>query len=340
MEVLQSRNPIPHEAGVSFAITPIASVLSWTIGNNQYPFLVGDAYLDTVKTKAGTALTSYWRLGETLLDDPAGDSIGFNEGKYSGVELGQDSLVSHPGLSAKFDGISGYVTVPHHSSLRLLTKGAIGAWVKPSKVTGSCTILYRDGNYYLRIIDGKYEVGFRNAANTSWYVVTSGAGTAVVNEEAFIVGGLTTDGTVSLYKNLAGVGSTAGGPSNYGTAPLYFGSKNGTSEFFEGQIDEVMLLNDNLLDANFVDIYNAGTTYRTDIKTVAINTNLTFTADLKLPPGVVPVEYYWRFGDGTDGYGSVVTHTYRAAVPSTRVSLCITDNYGRRTCAGRVLNLR
>lgn len=69
------------------------------------------------------------------------------------------------------------------------------------------------------------------------------------------------------------------------------------------------------------------------------NTILTFTALVAVDYGVFVLDYHWKFGDGTEAYGISVDHTYVAASPETRVTLCVTDNYRREICAGRIVNL-
>lgn len=69
------------------------------------------------------------------------------------------------------------------------------------------------------------------------------------------------------------------------------------------------------------------------------NTTLTFTANVVVAYGVTILEYFWNFGDGIEAYGSVVDHVYTATSPETRVTLCVTDNYRRRVCAGQIMNL-
>lgn len=69
------------------------------------------------------------------------------------------------------------------------------------------------------------------------------------------------------------------------------------------------------------------------------NTTLTFTSNINFPYGVTILEYLWNFGDGIEAYGATVDHVYAAASPETRVTLCVTDNYRRKVCAGRVMNL-
>lgn len=74
--------------------------------------------------------------------------------------------------------------------------------------------------------------------------------------------------------------------------------------------------------------------------TTPTNTALTFTATVVAVPSVSIAEYRWNFGDGTIGYGPVVTKTYIGASPSAEVSLTILDTLGRSQSRHQVLNLR
>lgn len=69
-------------------------------------------------------------------------------------------------------------------------------------------------------------------------------------------------------------------------------------------------------------------------------TNITFTSDVRTPPGDYIIDYEWDFGDGIKAYGPTVEHTYVAMSPSTRIVLCIIDNHGRRFCRGQQANLK
>lgn len=70
------------------------------------------------------------------------------------------------------------------------------------------------------------------------------------------------------------------------------------------------------------------------------NTLLTFVATVVAPPGIVPVEYKWDFGDGSIGYGSTVTHTYLVPSAQTVATLSVRDNFDNIVSRGQVLNLR
>ncbi len=74
---------------------------------------------------------------------------------------------------------------------------------------------------------------------------------------------------------------------------------------------------------------------------MAYNTALTFTANVVVPIGspLKVVAYEWDMGDGKRLYGPTVTYTFTARANSgfdhRRITLCITDNRGHRTCVGK-----
>lgn len=76
-----------------------------------------------------------------------------------------------------------------------------------------------------------------------------------------------------------------------------------------------------------------------DLRNTTVNTEITFTADVRTPEGDFIIEHEWDFGDGSKAYGEEVKHTYIVASPSMRVVLCVTDNHGRRFCRGQNLRL-
>lgn len=84
---------------------------------------------------------------------------------------------------------------------------------------------------------------------------------------------------------------------------------------------------------------SAGAPAQPNIHRTAALQELTFVAEVRVPEGFFVTEYEWDFGDGAKGYGETVTHMYTTPSPSTRTRLCVTDNYGRRYCVGKPMNL-
>lgn len=89
-----------------------------------------------------------------------------------------------------------------------------------------------------------------------------------------------------------------------------------------------------------VNLPSSGAPDQPDQNYTSTNTELTFTATITgLESNLTILEYIWRFGDGTIGYGPVTTHTYKAVSASTRVALQVTDSLRRKFYTGRMMNL-
>lgn len=89
-----------------------------------------------------------------------------------------------------------------------------------------------------------------------------------------------------------------------------------------------------------VNLPTAGAPDQPDVNYTATNQELTFTATvIGLTVNDAIRRYLWDFGDGTEGTGPVVTHTYKISVPGTRVHLVAVDNRGFRHIAGQQINL-
>ena len=89
----------------------------------------GSAYSSAITATPG--LVSYWRLGESSGTN-ACDSYGPNAGTYQGgFTLGATGAIAgDPDTAVRLDGSSGYVNVPHSSSLDVGDSFTIEAWVK------------------------------------------------------------------------------------------------------------------------------------------------------------------------------------------------------------------
>lgn len=69
------------------------------------------------------------------------------------------------------------------------------------------------------------------------------------------------------------------------------------------------------------------------------NTPITFTANVVVPEGLSVILYHWYFGDGEQGYGPEVTHTYKVVNPQLQVTLEVTDSRSQITTRSQLLNL-
>ncbi|MCU1380832.1 MAG: Alkaline phosphatase [Acidimicrobiales bacterium] len=109
-------------------------------------------YTDAVLGAAGVA--AYWRLGETT-GTVACDSAGTADGGYqNGVVLGQPGLVvAGADPSVRLDGTNDYVHIPNGPRLNPVNGITIEAWVHPTTRPTSQTVVRKEGQYLVRLVD-------------------------------------------------------------------------------------------------------------------------------------------------------------------------------------------
>ena len=252
---------------------------------------------------AGTAgLAGYWRLGEP--SGPVACATAGPSGSYSptGATLGQAGApAGDADTSVALNGTTGSIAVPDAPALDP-ARLTLEAWVRPTSVAGSQAIARKDGQYYLKIYDGKLELWlwWNPTTRITWTspaVMQAGSWQHVV---------ATFDGsTARLYRNGTQVYSRAGSGTLAVTAnPLQWGDAlvGGVSQnFLGGGLDEVALYG-TALSAAQVSSHYAGAT-STQATKPAAPTGLTAT------PGAGQVSLSWSPGAG--GTAPVGYRVYR-----------------------------
>ncbi len=169
------------------------------------------AYRTMVLGTAG--LAAYWRLDESSGTD-ACDSKGTSAGQYGGgSQLAQGGALSgDTNTAVALDGLTGRVAVPSTLPLNPSSAVSMEAWVRPSVLSASQTVVRKDQQYLLRLEGGKiyarvWLVGGTYAQVSTTAVVQAGAWQHVV---------ATFDGSsLRVYRNgtqLAVVGAAEAGP--------------------------------------------------------------------------------------------------------------------------------
>jgi hypothetical protein len=199
----------------------------------------GDTYAATVLADGPVA---YWRLGETSGTDAA-DTAGTNTGTYTGgVTLGQPGALAGDGNgAARFDGSSGYISVPDADALDF-GNGPVTweLWLKRAAVSAGYQLIYTkfsQGNIYfvnhkLLLDDDK-----------DFFIVRESGATTDTNWHHFVITRTGPGpGSTRLYKD--GVDVTAEVDPNRNltsnASPLTLGRYVATAGFyFNGTLDEV-----------------------------------------------------------------------------------------------------
>jgi concanavalin A-like lectin/glucanase superfamily protein len=205
---------------------------------------------------------SWWRL-----DEPSGttaaDQKGINPGTYhAGTTLSAASLLPMDSDAATaFDGVKGYVSMPHTTSMDLTSGFSLEVWIKPNAIPASGifnSVMTKPESYSLQFNGPQLE--FTIIQSGTRYRLKAPSGAIVAGNTYHVVA--TYDGTTRrLYVNGTQVSSSAlTGGASVTTSGLYLGSWNGSQEFFNGTIDEPALYSTALTTTQVARHYQAGTT--------------------------------------------------------------------------------
>lgn len=183
-------------------------------------------------------LRAYYRLDETtgiVACDVAGDAHGWYGGEYSLGHTG--ALAADSDLAARFFG-AGTVRVPLPGALNPTNALTVEAWIQPTAIAASETVLRKDRQYMLRLQNGS--VVFRIWTSAGAYELQSAP---VMRTTYFQHVMAVYDGTwMRIYRNGIQIASrmATGGLSTTDSA-LYLGSSSGGYDFYAGKLDEVAI---------------------------------------------------------------------------------------------------
>jgi hypothetical protein len=204
---------------------------------------------------ATEGLSGYYRLGETsgpVACDLAGGAHGISSGGYSPGQPG--ALETDVDTSAAFDG-SATVRVPSSATLNPTTALTLEAWVKPASNTGSETVVRKDRQYMLRLVDGT--VVFRTWTSAGLLELASAPVLRTGSYQHLMAVFYGTG--MRIYRNGSLIASReAEGQLSATDSALHLGSSSGGYDFFTGSLDEVAIYASALSSGADKDHYLAG----------------------------------------------------------------------------------
>ncbi|MDQ1509359.1 MAG: trimeric autotransporter adhesin, partial [Actinomycetota bacterium] len=230
--------------------TTVTATFTVAGGGTTYPQAVA------ANTPAG-----YWRLNE-VSGTTAADSAGSNTGTYVGATLGAPGLLaSSNNTAASFSGSNQRVTIPSSTALAPASAVSVEAWIKPAAIPAAgafASVATKAESYSLQFNGPRLEFTIMQAGTRRRLQAPTGA--VAVGSIYHVVG--TYDGTTQrLYVNGAQVASAAlTGAITTNVNTFYIASWNGSSEFFNGVIDEVAVYPTALTAAQVSNHYTTGTT--------------------------------------------------------------------------------
>lgn len=238
----------------SFAYYHQAS-LPVTFNNNKLYVSPGGTFANNTVNWYKVGTDAQLQTGHDTTLTPAGDgqyyaTISNSVATALMLQSNTFQIGTGDGAALNFDGVNDYVSIPHNSLLKPTTGITIEAWIKPTNIhTNTYYEIYRkeDGN-------DRHLLSFQNNGT----ILSFGLGVAGSNvelhvainasdyENQWVHVAATFDGTTKkIYRNGVLIGSlnTPGAIGTSGTAPAIIGSLGGSSEFFNGTIDELSVWN-------------------------------------------------------------------------------------------------
>lgn len=233
-------------------------------------------YKDTILANGPILYTTFDEAGSTIADSstaartvtPSGNPV-----KTAGIA----------GTALIFDGVDDSVSavgVADSTGSSMTWE----VWFKSTQTTGTGHLVRRDGSgaaYLLRLNNGKIEWYGNNSAGAIL------SPTVKADGQWHHVVGVKNGTALTLYIDGVSVATGTATSAYTGTTNVYLGSSGGTSEFFNGTLDEVALYNTALTGAQIQAHYNAR--ILPDTTTVAPAMTMALSApDVNVPLGVSP----------------------------------------------------
>jgi RHS repeat-associated protein len=257
--------------------------------------------------------TAYWRLGEISGTTVADSANSYTGTIHGGVTLGMGGAVwNDSDYAMKFDGSTGYISASI-AAIAAAAPYAVEAWVKQAGSAGSQTI-----------------VAFTQGASAGMLWLNAGTPTLRVGTDAGFVDVAAAAAISSCWHHLVGAydganarlyvdGQLAGGPtgvaSGSGSTSLWIASQNGTSNFFNGTVDEVAIYPAALSAQRVLGHYIAGR-----LRVGASSNGYAANVVLDNPVG------YWRLPETRDQSGAGNNGTISGGVSAVQTGALTTDS--------------
>jgi hypothetical protein len=250
-----------------------------------------------IETTDETSLAGYWKFDEgqgTVLHDASGagnDGTLFGSTNWVGAAANLPSAIdfdNHAALS--FNGTTAYGTLPLAGEPATTAAKTVAMWVNLSSTAGT-----QDFFSVLNNTPGtNYVIGVRSgtiaALKASGVVMASVAAPATGSwhHVAYTYDGVSTS-TVYLDGTTVGSGATAPTGTN---ATIWIGSREGTTEMYSGQLDDLRVYSVALTAAQVKGLAAGGYAGLGSNDTVSLGANLTVNGTLTIDNGTLDTSSY------------------------------------------------
>ena len=203
----------------------------------------------------------YWRLDETSGSTANDSSVNVQNGTLTNSSFSTSEVSTakvNGGLS--FDGVDDYISVPNNSVFQLTKALSVSAWIKGNSWgSGSyANIILRKGdgnpnNWQLAVENGYVALGLDGNDGSNAH-----GNTLLQTGQWYHVVGTWDGSNIRIYVNgvLDNTPAARAAPINTDTRPVYLGGRIGSTNIFNGVVDDVRLFNHGL-DADEVTVLKA-----------------------------------------------------------------------------------
>lgn len=194
----------------------------------------------------------------TLAFDSSGNA------NHATLSNGPTFISGKIGNALKLDGVNDYGTI---GDLDIYPALSVSVWInQPTAISGWGSVIMKRYTYGFEVNGSTISFGIGNGSVWSREMTAPIA----LGEWQHFVG--VYDGTnVTLYKNGAQVSAPQPATLNNSNTPLLVGSWTGSSEFFNGHIDDVRIYNRALTSSEIANLYSGTTSPDTITPTVSIS---------------------------------------------------------------------
>ena len=265
----------------------------------------------------------------------SGSTVSDSSGRdNTGTISGASRTTGKYGSGLSFDGLNDWVTIPDAASLDLSTGMTLEAWVRPTRLGGWRTIVFKERSG--GVVYGLYgdQGGGRPLGQVDIGGERNAVGTASLPLDAWSHLAATYDGSVvRLYVNGASAGSVSyPGVISASNGVLRLGGNSVWPEWFSGVIDEVRIYNRALSVDEIRGDMNTPIGVPADVQAPAAPTGLALTGQTQTELTLtwsastdnVGVTGYGSYRNGTlAGNGSGTSYTFTGLMCGTSYTLAV-----------------